>query len=259
MTSTRGAGLWLAALLVVAGLVACGAPEAEPASPTPTPEPLAVGLCDDVTTSVPLEFAARVNAQVADQLDAWGRRPHGALVLHVRAINSRSYEPESLLLTVITVPELPRAPATTPPGNPFDAKCRDQSREQDREARARWEQRVRASESSASEAAERLRSLQLSPDPAGTELLGCPLKIAEAFPRSGVRRIVIASDLEPSGRQQADAQLDFNGVAITIVHWCRETARECQDRRTYWATLLGNAGAKVRFVDEAEELPRVLT
>lgn len=218
-----------------------------------------VGVCLDRTGSVPLALSTTAKDSLAGQLADSVTGPEAPLSLYVRAMDADSYTPEAALLPEMDIPGVPPRPTSVTDTNPYDAAGKAADKKTNARRLAAWNTQLAAAQRAAAVGAAQLRGLQIQPDERATDVLGCPLKLAELFPPAGDHRLLIVSDLVPDGPQQIGARLSLAGVQVTIDLWCDGSALQCEQRRATWTELLQRADAgSIRFVDQSQGIPDVV-
>lgn len=200
--------------------------------------------CIDVTTSIPRWFVERALGRVADDIEASVTGPMQQATFYLRSTVATSYWPDAELGTVqlTAVPRPPDSPQLSP--NIYEQAANDGAMAEYRMALTTWKGTLDKARATAGVEAARVRSLDPRPDATGTDVLGCPLRAPGLLGTDGDRRLVIFSDLLPSGPQQAGLPAaSLRGVAVTIAFYCTELANTCAERLAAFSDLLRGAGA----------------
>lgn len=238
----------------------------------------------DVTSSA-IRFQDEAKQVLANQLQTLLAPGHGGFQLVAGTITSNSFDAANskLALRVAGLPLAPVPPPVSPRPSPPDlTSCQRNpfGRQQceaklaaeytselntvlAEEARARnelaaasdaWQQVQHGRAAEVASAAAQLRDLPLTMDRNGTDLWGALLRAAETVSASSAPKklVVIASDWEPSGRQQeGDLHFPAGTIVKAIFFDCVES-RNCLDRKRSWTEQLLAAGAeRVVWLDPA--------
>ncbi len=230
----------------------------------------------DVTSSA-IRFQEEAKQVLANELQALLVPGHGGFQLVAATITSNSFDAANskLALRVAGLPLAPVAPPVsprpTPPDltscqrNPFgrqqcEAKLTAEYTSElntflAEETRAKnelgaatdaWQQILNGRKAEVASAAAQLRDLPLTLDRKGTDIWGALLRAAETVSASWAPKklVVIASDWEPSGRQQeGDLHFPAGTIVKAIFFDCVES-RSCLDRKRSWTEQLLAAGAE---------------
>jgi len=244
------AGIGLAAVACVVAVATCAAfagvgRASVSVGGAPTEE---VQLVLDTSASVPVEYSVQALRAIAVVVAGW---PHpvptdGAssgqsqLIVQVRGVSADSYGPASVFGTwkVEGIPAVEGLPSGVTPD--FTQRVIAFKREHAAAVSA-----YRRAVSDASRAAAQLRSLRPKTTYA-SEIEGAVSAAAQSFSPSGVRRLVIVSDLAQNRPPQIAGSL--RGVSVLIAHICSNVSTCRRQEHTWFRTLRARDATSVDFV-----------
>jgi hypothetical protein len=249
-TGRRALGAAAAGLCAVALLAGCdpsggSAEGGSGAVPSGTPAPphlpgVAVVVCLDTSASYAPAHRRAAERDVAAALPRLVVAGHRAGTVYVYRISANSFDKAPDL--TVAVPALRPEPARTGKAAPLqDGTLAEQRATLHR----RWADERDTARGTVRRAARKLTALRL-PTAQGTDIGGCLQNASDQFAAPAnagrTRHLVIASDLQPHGRQQL-AHAALHGVAVDVVEYACSKAGSCATRAAAFRRELRTMGA----------------